>query len=114
MRRDSELLKAILTSMQEHEEPTQCCKDIEHAVSKTTGYSWPEVRLHLALLKDMGLVAECTTPAEYRLTSAGYDVVESANPFEKMSTWAKVAGGTNIELTRTFNEARHPLPPRRS
>ncbi|TDY22082.1 hypothetical protein B0G81_2362 [Paraburkholderia sp. BL6665CI2N2] len=114
MRRDSQLLETILTSMQEHEEPTQCCKEIEHAVSKTTGHTWPEIRLHLALLKDMGLVAECTTPAEYRLTSAGYDVVESTNPFEQLTGWAKVGGGANIELARSYHEARHPLPPRRS
>jgi hypothetical protein len=114
MRRNTELLKTILASMQEHEEPTQCCKDIEHAVGGTTGHSWPEIRLHLALLKDMGLVAECTTPAEYRLTSAGYDAVESTNPFEHMNGWGQANGSSNIELTRSFNEARHPLPPRRS
>lgn len=111
MRRNSELLKAILSFMQEHESPTLCCKEIENGVSQAQGHGWPEIRLHIALLKDMGLVTECTTPAEYRLTSAGYDVVESADPIEQMKMWAKLASGPNTPLTPTFAVSRHPLPP---
>src|ERR1700742_3917807 len=111
MRRDTELLKTILSFMQDHENPTQCCKDIEVGVGKSGEHSWPEVRLHLALLKDMGLVTECTTPAEYRLTSAGYDVVESADPVEQIKAWSTLATGTNTPLTASFSAAKHPLPP---
>jgi repressor of nif and glnA expression len=111
MRRNAELLKAILSFMQDDEKPTQCCKDIETGVGKEAGHSWPEVRLHLALLKDMGLVTECTTAAEYRLTSAGYDVVESENPIEQMRAWAKIGSSPNTPLTPSFSTSRHPLPP---
>lgn len=118
MRRNSELLKTILMFMQNNENPTQCCKDIERGVgTRESGvgakgeHSWPEVRLHLALLKDMGLVTECTTPAEYRLTSAGYDVVESADPIEQMRAWAAVSTGANTPATSAFSAAKHPLPP---
>lgn len=114
MRRNSELLKTILLFMQENDNPTQCCKDIERGVgTKESGvgakgeHSWPEVRLHLALLKDMGLVTECTTPAEYRLTSAGYDVAESGDPIEQMKAWSTIAAGSNT----SFSAAKHPLPP---
>jgi repressor of nif and glnA expression len=111
MRRNTELLRQILSFMQDHEEPTQCCKVIENGVATKEGHSWQEVRLHLALLKDMGLVTECTTPAEYRLTSAGYDVVESEDPIEQMKTWTKMAAGQNTPLTSSFSASRHPLPP---
>src|SRR3546814_2448549 len=84
MRRNIELLGSILSFMQDHEDPTQCCKEIENGAGKALGHSWPGVRLHLALLKDMGLVAECTTPAEYRLTSVGYDVIESPDPVARL------------------------------
>lgn len=111
MRRNSELLKSILSFMQGHDNPTQCCKDIENGVAQAEGHSWQEVRLHLALLKDMGLVTECTTPAEYRLTSAGYDVVESEDPIEQMKAWARVASSPNTPLAPSFSGTRHPLPP---
>jgi len=111
MRRDTELLKTILSFMQDHENPTQCCKDIEGGVGKSGEHSWPEVRLHLALLKDMGLVTECTTPAEYRLTSAGYDIVESADPIDGLRTWGRVTSGTHTPSLPSFSEAKHPLPP---
>lgn len=77
MRRNSELLNQILVFMQNDPNPTQCCRDIETGMEKTVGHSSKEIRLHLALLKDMGLVTDCTTPAEYRLTNAGYDVIAS-------------------------------------
>lgn len=111
MRRNTELLSTILSFMQEDKDPTQCCKDIETAVGTSEGHTWPEVRLHLALLKDMGLVTECTTPAEYRLTSAGYDVVESEDPIERMKLWTQTAGGANTPVAPTFSSSRHPLPP---
>ncbi|MEI6001658.1 hypothetical protein H3V53_32190 [Paraburkholderia bengalensis] len=97
--------------MQDHESPTQCCKDIENGVGAKEGHSWPEVRLHLALLKDMGLVTDCATAAEYRLTSAGYDVVESANPIEQMRAWTQMASGLHMPMTPAFSASRHPLPP---
>ncbi|WP_429298222.1 hypothetical protein [Paraburkholderia sp. GAS199] len=59
----------------------------------------------------MGLVTECTTPAEYRLTSAGYDVVESADPVEQMKGWAKLPTGENTPMAPSFSSSRHPLPP---
>jgi hypothetical protein len=111
MRRNTQLLTSILHFMQDHENPTQCCKDIETGVGKKEGHSWPEVRLHLALLKDMGLVTECTTPAEYRLTSAGYDVAESAEPIEQLKAWARMSGGVNTPMASSFSGAKHPLPP---
>ncbi|BAN28218.1 hypothetical protein [Caballeronia insecticola] len=97
--------------MQNHASPTQCCKDIENGAGKAEGFGWPEVRLHLALLKDMGLVTECTTPAEYRLTSAGYDVIESADPIAQMKAWTRVPNNPNTPMTPTFASSRHPLPP---
>ncbi|WP_241023272.1 hypothetical protein [Paraburkholderia sp. Ac-20340] len=111
MRRNAELLSAILSFMQDDEKPTQCCKDIETGVGKQGNHSWPEIRLHLALLKDMGLVTECTTAAEYRLTSAGYDVVESANPIEQMRAWTKIGSSPNTPMEPSFSTSRHPLPP---
>lgn len=118
MRRNIELLKTILTFMQGDEKPTQCCKDIERGVGTNESgvgakgeHSWPEVRLHLALLKDMGLVTECTTPAEYRLTSAGYDVVESADPVEQLKARATVSTGANTPVSSSFSATKHPLPP---
>ena len=111
MRRNTELLRALLVFMQDHQSPTQTCKDLENGVGKKEGHSWPEVRLHLALLKDMGLVTECTTPAEYRLTSAGYDVVESNDPCAQMKMWAKLATGAVTPMEPSFSAAKHPLPP---
>ncbi len=111
MQRNSELLRNILVFMQKHKDPTMCCKDIENGVSQAQGHSWPEVRLHLALLKDMGLVTECTTPAEYRLTSAGYDVVENPDPVDAMKQWARFSGDTNAQTAPGFSVSRHPLPP---
>jgi hypothetical protein len=111
MRRNIELLTTILRFMQDHEAPTQCCKDIENGAGKADGHSWPEVRLHLALLKDMGLVTECTTPAEYRLTSAGYDVVESDDPIDQMRNWTRLSSNPDTPMTPSFASARHPLPP---
>jgi predicted transcriptional regulator len=111
MRRNSELMKSILSFMQEDQEPTQCCKDIENGVSKAKGHPWQEVRLHIALLKDMGLVTQCTTPAEYRLTSAGYDVAESADPIEQMKAWAKFTNNSNAAMGSSFATTHHPLPP---
>jgi predicted transcriptional regulator len=93
--------------MQDHEDPTQCCRDIENGAGKALGHSWPEVRLHLALLKDMGLVAECTSPAEYRLTSCGYDVIESADPVERLRQWTTRDSST----AHTAATSRQPLPP---
>jgi len=97
--------------MQDHEEPTQCCKEIENGAGKALGHGWPEVRLHLALLKDMGLVAECTTPAEYRLTSIGYDVIESADPLERLRQWAKLSGTPDSTVAHNLGSSPHPLPP---
>lgn len=111
MRRNTELLRALLVFMQDHQNPTQTCKDLENGVGKKERHSWPEVRLHLALLKDMGLVTECTTPAEYRLTSAGYDVVESSDPCAQMKMWAKLATGAVTPMEPSFSAAKHPLPP---
>lgn len=111
MRRNNELLKSILAFMQDDNGPTQCCKDIEHGVSQAQGHPWQEVRLHIALLKDMGLVTQCSTPADYRLTSAGYDVIESADPIEQMKSWAKLSGGPNTPLAASFSTSNHPLPP---
>lgn len=111
MHRNIEVLKSILSFMQDHGQPTQCCKDIENGVGKALNHSWPEVRLHLALLKDMGLVAECTSPAEYRLTSAGYDVIESPDPIQRLRQWTLSSAGPNSALAPGFGEARHPLPP---
>ena len=111
MRRNIELLSSILSFMQNHEEPTQCCKEIENGAGKAFDYGWPEVRLHLALLKDMGLVAECSTPAEYRLTSIGYDVIESADPVERLRQWAKLSGGPDAAIARDLGTSPHPLPP---
>ncbi|WP_341962649.1 hypothetical protein [Pseudomonas sp. RC10] len=110
MHRNSELLKAILLFMQDDSNPTQCCRDIETGVEKTAGYTWSEVRLHLALLKDMGLVTDCTTPAEYRLTSAGYDVVESTDPGARLKSWSHI-NHANTPMTPLFVSSRHPLPP---
>jgi len=111
MRRNIALLGSILSFMQDHEEPTQCCKEIENGAGKTLGHSWSEVRLHLALLKDMGLVAECTTPAEYRLTSIGYDVIESPDPLERLKQWAKSSGGADGAAAHNLGASPHPLPP---
>jgi len=111
MRRNIELLGSILSFMQDHKDPTQCCKEIENGAGKALGHSWPEVRLHLALLKDMGLVAECTSPAEYRLTSVGYDVIESADPLERLRHWARLSGNPDSPMAQNFGASRHPLPP---
>jgi hypothetical protein len=111
MRRNIEILKSILSFMQDHEQPTQCCKDIENGAGKALGHSWPEVRLHLALLRDMGLVAECASPAEYRLTSAGYDVIESPDPVERLRQWTKLPAHPDSATAHAFGESRHPLPP---
>jgi hypothetical protein len=111
MRRNIELLGSILSFMQDHEDPTQCCKEIENGAGKALGHSWPEVRLHLALLKDMGLVAECTTPAEYRLTSVGYDVIESSDPVEHLRQWARLSSNPDTAMAHNFGASRHPLPP---
>lgn len=111
MRRNIEILKSILSFMQNHEQPTQCCKDIENGIGKALGHGWPEVRLHLALLKDMGLVAECTSPAEYRLTSAGYEVIESPDPVEQLRHWTRLSTNPDSVKAHTFGESRHPLPP---
>jgi repressor of nif and glnA expression len=111
MHRNTELLISILSFMQDNDKPTQCCKDIEKGAGEKEGHNWPEVRLHLALLKDMGLVTECTTPAEYRLTSAGYDVIESPDPVGQIQTWAKISSGNNTPSTPSFSAEKHPLPP---
>jgi hypothetical protein len=111
MRRNTELLISILSFMQDNEKPTQCCKDIEKGAGEKEGHNWSEVRLHLALLKDMGMVTECTTPAEYRLTSAGYDVIESPDPVGQIQTWAKMSSGNNTPSTPSFSAEKHPLPP---
>lgn len=111
MRRNIEILKSILSFMQDHEQPTQCCKDIENGVGKALGHSWPEVRLHLALLRDMGLVAECTSPAEYRLTSAGYDVIESPEPLERLRQWTRSSIHPDGAMGQAPGDSRHPLPP---
>ena len=111
MLRSFELLKTILMFMQNDSEPTQCCKDIEKGVGGVAEHSWPEVRLHLALLKDSGLVTECSTPAEYRLTSAGYDVIESADPVEDLRSRARSLGGAAASSVIGQGESRHPLPP---
>lgn len=111
MRRNIELLGSILSFMQDHEEPTQCCKEIENGAGKALGHSWPEVRLHLALLKDMGLVTECTTPAEYRLTSVGFDVIESSDPVELLRQWAKSSSNLDTAMAHNLGASRHPLPP---
>ena len=111
MRRNIELLGSILSFMQDHEDPTQCCKEIENGAGKAIGHSWPEVRLHLALLKDMGLVAECATPAEYRLTSVGYDVIESENPIDRLKQWAQLPSHADTGMAHNAGTARHPLPP---
>jgi hypothetical protein len=111
MRRNAELLKEILSFMEDHENPTQCCKDIEKGVSAKKGHTWPEVRLHLALLKDMGLVTECATAAEYRLTSIGYDVIESVDPVERMKQWTWATVSANVGTASSFVSAKHPLPP---
>lgn len=111
MHRNSELLKEILFFMQSDQNPTQCCRDIETGLQKTIGFTWPEVRLHLALLKDMGLVTDCTTPAEYRLTSAGYDVIESTDPSERLKNWAHINSANSPTASPLFAATRHPLPP---
>lgn len=110
MRRNIELLGSILSFMQDHEDPTQCCKEIENGAGKALGHSWPEVRLHLALLKDMGLVSECTTPAEYRLTSIGYDVIESPDPIDRLKQWAR-SSHSDSAMVHNLGASRHPLPP---
>ena len=107
MRRDIELLSSILSFMQDHKEPTQCCKEIEIGAGATLGHDWATVRLHLALLNEMGLVTECSTPAEYRLTSIGYELIESADPLEKLKHWARLS--TTLDLSQSTS--RHPLPP---
>lgn len=111
MHRNGELLKSILSFMQHDPNPSQCCRDIETGLGKSTGYTWPEVRLHLALLKDMGLVTDCTTPAEYRLTSAGYDIVESADPNEGLRLWAQHSNSASPVLASLYSSSQHPLPP---
>jgi hypothetical protein len=111
MRRNTKLLISILSFMQDNDKPTQCCKDIEKGAGTKEGHDWPEVRLHLALLKDMALVTECTTPAEYRLTSAGYDVIESLDPIEQIGMWAKLSSSNNTLSSPSFSAEKHPLPP---
>jgi hypothetical protein len=111
MRRNLEILSSILSFMQDHEQPTQCCKDIEKGAGKALGHSWPEVRLHLALLKDMSLVAECASPAEYRLTNAGYDVIESPDPIERLRQWTKLSANPDTAMAHAVGPSRDPLPP---
>lgn len=78
MKRNASLLLGILIALEDSQYEEVTTTDIKNDVNETTktAYSVSEVKHHVYLLRDRGLVA--SSDRGHRLTDAGHDYLEAA------------------------------------
>ena len=91
MKRNKDLMKAIMNAIESHPDAYLNSGEVEEGVVSAGTFSWPEIRLHLSLLEDCGLV-DSNSQTGFRLTSAGYDALETGDPIANMKRWIALAG----------------------